>query len=110
MREMYTEFENKQLITNESKSSSAVLVKNKVNILIIRKTLDQYHFYINGLKVFSADLSQFGDHGDYFGFVVYKDQVVEADFLRIQYLDDTAEPKYLTGNSKPSDFFSTSFE
>lgn len=59
----------------------------KSNTLKVKKQDNQYKFYINGDYVFQTEFEDF--FGDDMGFVVYNNQEIAVDYLRVKYLNAT---------------------
>ncbi len=59
----------------------------KSNTLKVKKQNGYYKFYINGSYVYQTDYEAF--YGDELGFVVYNNQEIAIDYVRVKYLGTT---------------------
>lgn len=76
---------NEEIIQNWKKTPLIKTGNSKSNILKIKKQDGYYKFYINGSNVFQMDYLPF--FGNELGFVIYNNQIIAIDYVRVKYLD-----------------------
>lgn len=82
----------KNIFIEKGKASDAVHAGNGVkNKLTLIKKGNQMSFFVNDTKVHTTKFEPL--FGNYFGFIIYKDQTIAVDYLSIDYLDDNYSPK-----------------
>ncbi|MFY7670123.1 hypothetical protein ACOSP6_03450 [Tenacibaculum sp. MEBiC06402] len=72
-----------EAIKDWTKSSYINTGNQKSNILTVKKIKGYYKFYINGTFVYQMDFQSF--FGNDLGFVVYNNQEVAVDYIRVKY-------------------------
>ncbi len=75
---------NEQVIKKWTTTSYVNTGNKKSNVLKVKKEKDYYKFYINGNYVYQTDFENF--YGNDLGFVVYNNQEVAVDYVRVKYL------------------------
>jgi len=75
--------DEEQLIQKWIKSSYVKTGNGKSNVLKVKKDNDDYKFYINGNFVFQTEFEPF--YGNEIGYVVYNNQKIGVDYLRVKY-------------------------
>jgi hypothetical protein len=75
---------SEQIIKKWTTTSYVNTGNMKSNVLKVKKEKGYYKFYINGDYVFQTEFEAF--YGDDMGFVVYNNQEIAVDYLRIKYL------------------------
>lgn len=76
--------DNKEQVIKKWATTSYINKENgKSNTLKIKKEGDHYKFYINGYYLTQVDFEPF--YGDRIGYLVYNDQKIAVNYLRIKY-------------------------
>ncbi|MEQ6124133.1 hypothetical protein AAON49_08045 [Pseudotenacibaculum sp. MALMAid0570] len=78
---------SEQVIKKWTTSSYVKSGNAKSNTLKVKKENGKYKFYINGNYVYQTEFESF--YGNDLGFVVYNNQAVAVDYIRIKYLGTT---------------------
>lgn len=80
--------DNKEQLIKKWTTTSYVNTGNsKSNVLKVKKENNYYKFYINGNYVFQTEFEEF--YGNDMGYVVFNNQEVAVDYLRIKYLSSS---------------------
>ena len=77
---------SEQIIQKWTTTSTVHSGNQKSNTLKIKKQNGEYLFYINDTYVYKMEFEPF--YGDDLGFVVYNDQEIAIDYLRVKYLSN----------------------
>ncbi len=86
-----------ELIVKWTKSSTVNQNNGASNILKIRKEGDSYKYYINNRYITKTDFEPF--YGDRIGYVVYNDQEIAVDYLKIYRLKSSNNTNYVTNKT-----------
>lgn len=87
-----------EVIVKWTKSSAVNQNNGASNILKVRKEDNYYKFYINNRYVTKTDFESF--HGNRIGYVVYNDQEIAVDYLKIYSLkSDGGTKKYVSNKT-----------